>query len=38
LREIAARLGVSPERIRQLENRALGKLRAAAVGEADAPD
>jgi RNA polymerase sigma factor (sigma-70 family) len=35
LREIAARLGVSAERVRQLENRALGKLRAAAVGETD---
>jgi RNA polymerase sigma factor (sigma-70 family) len=33
LRQIAERLGVSPERIRQLESRALGKLRAAAVGE-----
>jgi RNA polymerase sigma factor (sigma-70 family) len=33
LREIAARLGVSAERVRQLENRALGKLRAAATGE-----
>ena len=31
LREIAGRLGVSAERVRQLENRALGKLRAAAV-------
>ncbi|HEX6391250.1 MAG TPA: sigma-70 family RNA polymerase sigma factor [Solirubrobacteraceae bacterium] len=30
LREIGARLGVSAERVRQLENRALGKLRAAA--------
>jgi RNA polymerase sigma factor (sigma-70 family) len=38
LREIAARLGVSAERVRQLENRALGKLRAAAVGEADGAD
>ena len=36
LREIAGRLGVSAERVRQLENRALGKLRAAAIGEADA--
>ena len=34
LREIAARLGVSAERVRQLEARALGKLRAAATGEA----
>jgi RNA polymerase sigma factor (sigma-70 family) len=33
LREIAGRLGVSAERVRQLENRALGKLRAAAAGE-----
>jgi RNA polymerase sigma factor (sigma-70 family) len=31
LREIAGRLGVSAERVRQLENRALGKLRAAAT-------
>lgn len=29
----AERLGLSPERVRQLENRALGKLRAAATGE-----
>jgi len=29
LRAIAGRLGVSCERVRQLENRALGKLRAA---------
>lgn len=33
LREIAESLGVSPERVRQLESRALGKLRAAAVTE-----
>src|SRR5579884_457979 len=33
LKEIAGRLGVSAERVRQLENRALGKLRAAAVAE-----
>jgi RNA polymerase sigma factor (sigma-70 family) len=33
LSEIARQLGVSAERVRQLENRALGKLRAAAVGE-----
>jgi RNA polymerase primary sigma factor len=33
LRQIAETLGVSPERVRQLESRALGKLRAAAVGE-----
>jgi RNA polymerase primary sigma factor len=33
LREIAGRLGVSGERVRQLETRALGKLRAAATGE-----
>jgi RNA polymerase sigma factor (sigma-70 family) len=32
LREIAERLGVSAERVRQLEERALGKLRAAAGG------
>lgn len=31
LREIARRLGVSAERVRQIENRALGKLRAAAA-------
>jgi len=37
LREIAGRLGVSAERIRQLESRALGKLRAAA-GPLDEPD
>ncbi len=30
-REIAGRLGLSSERIRQLENRALGKLRASAA-------
>jgi DNA-directed RNA polymerase sigma subunit (sigma70/sigma32) len=36
LREIAGRLGVTAARVRQLENRALGKLRAAASGEADA--
>jgi RNA polymerase sigma factor (sigma-70 family) len=35
LREIAERLGVSVERVRQLEERALGKLRAAAGGEPD---
>jgi len=33
LRTIAGQLGVSAERVRQLENRALGKLRAAATGE-----
>ncbi len=33
LREIAGSLGVSSERVRQIESRALGKLRAAAVGE-----
>ena len=38
LREVAARLGVSAERVRQLENRALGKLRAAATGETDRQD
>jgi len=32
LREIAARLGLSAERVRQLEQRALGKLAAAAGG------
>jgi RNA polymerase sigma factor (sigma-70 family) len=32
-RQIAEKLGVSPERVRQLESRALGKLRAAAAGE-----
>jgi RNA polymerase sigma factor (sigma-70 family) len=36
LREIAERLGVSAERVRQLEERALGKLRAAAGAEPDA--
>lgn len=36
LRQIAETLGVSAERVRQLENRALGKLRAAAVGEPSA--
>jgi len=35
LRQIAQRLGVSAERVRQLENRALGKLRAAALGSSD---
>ena len=35
LREVASRLGLSAERVRQLENRALGKLRAAATGEAE---
>ena len=33
LRDIAGRLGVSAERVRQLEDRALGKLRAAAGAE-----
>jgi RNA polymerase sigma factor (sigma-70 family) len=36
LREVARRLGVSAERVRQIENRALGKLRAAAVRGIDA--
>jgi RNA polymerase sigma factor (sigma-70 family) len=31
LRQVARRLGVSAERVRQIENRALGKLRAAAI-------
>jgi RNA polymerase primary sigma factor len=35
LREVAARLGVSAERVRQLERRALGKLAAAAGAEAE---
>jgi RNA polymerase primary sigma factor len=35
LRDIAERLGVSAERVRQLEERALGKLRVAAGGEPD---
>jgi RNA polymerase primary sigma factor len=35
LREIAARLGLSAERVRQLERRALGKLRAAAGVDSD---
>jgi RNA polymerase sigma factor (sigma-70 family) len=38
LRDIARRLGVSAERVRQLENRALGKLRAAAVGSGHTND
>jgi RNA polymerase primary sigma factor len=33
LRDVAARLGVTPERIRQIEQQALGKLRAAAEAE-----
>ena len=33
LREIAERLGVSAERVRQVEERALGKLRAADGGD-----
>jgi RNA polymerase primary sigma factor len=35
LREIAARLGLSAERVRQLERRALGKLRAGAGVDSD---
>jgi len=35
LRDIARRLGLSAERVRQLETRALGKLRAAATGQAE---
>ena len=35
LRDIARRIGVSAERVRQLESRALGKLRAAAIGSGD---
>jgi RNA polymerase sigma factor (sigma-70 family) len=37
LREIGRELGLSVERIRQLEERALGKLRQAAVGPPGAP-
>jgi RNA polymerase primary sigma factor len=37
LRQIARRLGVSAERVRQVEKRALGKLRAAAAESPDAP-
>lgn len=37
LRDIARRLGVSAERVRQLENRALGKLRTAAIGSGKPP-
>jgi RNA polymerase sigma factor (sigma-70 family) len=37
LRKIAGRLGVSAERVRQIESRALGKLRAAAVGDTAEP-
>jgi RNA polymerase primary sigma factor len=37
LREIGGRLGLSAERVRQLERRALGKL-AAAAGAADQPE
>jgi RNA polymerase primary sigma factor len=35
LRQVAERLGLSAERVRQLEQRALGKLAAAAAGEPD---
>jgi RNA polymerase sigma factor (sigma-70 family) len=35
LREIAAPLGLSPERVRQLERRAVGKLRAGAGVDSD---
>jgi hypothetical protein len=35
--QIAERLGLSAERVRQLEHRALGKLRAAATGEPARP-
>lgn len=35
LRAVAARLGVSAERVRQIENRALGKLAAAAGADSD---
>jgi len=35
LRDIGQRLGVSAERVRQLEARALGKLRTAAIGGSD---
>jgi RNA polymerase primary sigma factor len=37
LRDIGERLGLSGERVRQIENRALGKLRAAARGPAAEP-
>jgi RNA polymerase sigma factor (sigma-70 family) len=36
LRDVAERLGVSAERVRQIEQRALGKLRAAATRRATA--
>ena len=36
LREIAGRLGLSAERVRQLEERALGKLAVAAAAKGDA--
>jgi RNA polymerase primary sigma factor len=37
LREVAGRLGLSAERVRQIEQEALAKVRAAVDGSADAP-